>query len=136
MLPPSPAKYTAKPILYDCVWFLVLRTVLLYYKLLVRVVPQRRATMIRVRVKKTSDVKESLSTEKPEHIKKTEDRLYELHKEIQELEQRKLLLQYRIKALSDKINNLQDRCKPPSQDELFKYCNRLISTSKGKYEDA
>ena len=88
--------------------------------------------MATVRVKIQRDLKESPTEEiQPDYIKKTEDRLYELHREIQELEETKLNLQFKIKQQIEKLKELTQSFKRPSQSELFQYCNNLSKASKG-----
>lgn len=89
--------------------------------------------MIKIRINKNKDLKEYVEEEEPEHLTKAQDRLYEIHREIQELEQQKLDLQYKIKRYIQAIKKMQGRLKSPTQDQLFKYCNNLNDVSKGKY---
>lgn len=89
--------------------------------------------MIKIRINKSKDLKEYVEEEEPEHLIKAQDRLYEIHKEIQELEQQKIDLQYKIKRYTQAIKKMQGRLKGPTQDQLFKYCNNLNDVSKGKY---
>ena len=89
--------------------------------------------MIKIRINKNKDLKEYVEEDEPEHLTKAQDRLYEIHREIQELEQQKLDLQYKIKRYTQAIKKMQGRLKGPTQDQLFKYCNNLNDVSKGKY---
>lgn len=91
--------------------------------------------MTRVRIKRSNNLKEYRNEEKPEHIEKAEDRLYEIHKEIQELEQTKIDLQYKIKRYIQAIKKMNGKLKGPTQEELFQYCNNLNDVSKGKYNE-
>lgn len=90
--------------------------------------------MIKVRIKKNRNLKEYEEIKKSETIIKAEDKLYELHKEIQRLEQQKIKIEYKIKSEIERFKRVQGKFKKPSQDDLFRYCNRLNATSKGKYE--
>lgn len=87
-------------------------------------------TTLKIRIKR--DLKESTTEEpQPDYIIKTEDRLYQLHREIQELEETKLNLQYKIKQYLEKLKKMSLSFKRPSQSELFQYCNNLSKASKG-----
>ena len=88
--------------------------------------------MATLRIKIKRDLKEAPTEEdQPDYIIKTEDRLYELHREIQELEEKKINLQYKIKHNIEKLKKLNLSFKRPSQSELFQYCNNLSKASKG-----
>ena len=87
---------------------------------------------IKIRIKKKNELKE-MNIEEPEHLKKAEDKLYEIHKEIQELEQQKINLQHKIKRQIETIKRLNGKIKGPTTDQLFRYCNHLNDVSKGKY---
>lgn len=88
--------------------------------------------MSTIRIKVTKKLKETnIEETQPDHIKKTEDRLYELHREIEELEETKLNLQYKIKQYIEKLKKMTLSFKRPSQSELFQYCNNLSRASKG-----
>lgn len=88
--------------------------------------------MVKVRINKNKGLKE-YREEDSEHLIKAEDRLYEIHKEIQVLEEKKLDLQYKIKRYIETIKKMKEKLKSPTQDQLFKYCNNLNDVSKGKY---
>jgi TPP-dependent pyruvate/acetoin dehydrogenase alpha subunit len=90
--------------------------------------------MIKVRINKNRNLKEYEEIKESDSVNKAENRLYELHKEIQRLEQQKIKIQYKIKNEIEQFKRVQDKFKKPSQDDLFRYCNRLNATSKGKYE--
>ena len=63
--------------------------------------------MIKIRINKSKDLKEYNQEDEPEHLTKAQDRLYEIHREIQELEQQKLDLQYKIKRYIQTIKKMQ-----------------------------
>lgn len=90
--------------------------------------------MVKIRITKKNKIEEYQENEE-DHISKTQDRLYDLHKEIQELEQHKVKLQYRIKSYVQRIKSLQGKLKGPTNDELFQYCNHLNDVAKGKYKE-
>ncbi len=87
--------------------------------------------MKRIRINRRPDLIEYRNEEEPDYIKKTEDKLYELHREIQELEERKISLQYKIKQHVERLKALERSIKQPTQNELFQYCNNLSKASKG-----
>ena len=91
--------------------------------------------MIKVRVKRRKDLKEYEEIKESESVNKSEDKLYELHKEIQKLEQQKIKIEYKIKNEIERFKRVRHSIKKPSQDDLFRYCNSLNATSKGKYEN-
>ena len=90
--------------------------------------------MIKVRINKNRNLKEYEEIKESDNVNKAQDKLYELHKDIQKLEQQKIKIEYRIKNEIERFKTFQDKFKKPSQDDLFRYCNRLNATSKGKYE--
>ena len=73
--------------------------------------------------------------ENEEYLTDTQNHLYELNKEIRVLEGKKLKLQQELKYLEGKLKIVHTRFKPPSQDELFRYCDNLNRASKGRYND-
>ena len=103
--------------------------------------------MIKVKIKHTDKKKKSTNSdhtikdsdqtyyreELEETIEVSEDRLYELAKEIKSLEDQIKQKRIYLSKIMKKIDTA--KCKKPSQLELFNYCNNLISVSKGKLGD-
>ena len=110
--------------------FFLIKEWILYYRKLCNT-ENGEITMKRIRIKRRSDLIEYRNQEEPDYIRKTEDKLYELHREIQELEERKINLQYKIKQQIEKLKALEQPSKQPTQNELFQYCNNLSKASKG-----
>jgi predicted nuclease with TOPRIM domain len=81
--------------------------------------------MIKVRIRKNKEINE-------DYVYDTEDRLYELHKEIRRLEGIKVKLQKHLKYLNEKIKSFEDRFKPMSVNKILNFCNKINATAKGK----
>ena len=95
---------------------------------------------LRIRIKKNVELDRkdlNLEVKKKEYagyVKDTQDKLYDLHRELQDLEQKKIILQSQINDLIERGKNLKQQQRSPSTGELFNYCDQLIKTSKGKLE--
>ena len=81
--------------------------------------------MIKVRIKKNR-------SQVNEDTEDVENHLYELHKEIREMEGKKLKLQQELKYLSEKIKSMHRQTKPISIDKILKFCNNINATAKGQ----
>jgi len=131
--PTITSKTQAQLSIMMCWVFYLLQTLLCITNELFKNAIQEINKMVKIRINKNKDLKEYVEEEEPDHLIKAQDRLYEIHREIQELEQQKLDLQYKIKRYTQAIKKMKGRLKGPTQDQLFKYCNNLNDVSKGKY---